>query len=87
MNSNNSENVEAISKILENSDKEDDDYTLYLLDDYTLYLSDEEEKDLDLPINDNQPEEDLEPFPDYVKRHEETNKIAIKGENANVRSL
>ncbi|KAG5305611.1 SVMI inhibitor, partial [Acromyrmex insinuator] len=48
LNPNNSEDAETISKMLEDSDEEDEDYT--------LYLSDDEE-----PINDEQPEEDLEP--------------------------
>jgi len=68
--------------MLEDSDEEDEEDK-----DYTLYLSDDEEKDLDLPINDKQPEEDLEPPPTTQKEREGTNKIAIKRENANARSL
>ena len=59
LNPNHSEDAEAISKILEVFDEEDEDYT--------LYLSDGEEKNLGLPINNKQPEEDLEPLRWYKK--------------------
>jgi len=67
------QNAEAIFKMLENSKEEDEED-----EDYMLYLSDDEEKDLGLPINDKQPEEDLEPLPIMQKDAKEPTKSPLK---------